>query len=272
VDNNFEILKNITNEELYNLTYISLDNLEAIKNKNFKAFHRFKLIGFIDILSKRLNLDLSDFKKEATKYFDSVEPIVAPSVKSTNIPTIDFNKKTLLFGGIAIASLISIFSIYSLLTAPPSKDLTKVVVSPPSNIEVTPPLKEVAEVNQTIELNTSETNNSIVTTIIEQKSQPTQTINTTPPAIKIIPKKQVWVGIIDLDTKEKKEYTTTEELVIDTTKNQIIVVNRAYISLVVGDVEKEYNFDGRVRFIYKDGEIKEIKLKKFKALNDGKVW
>ena len=54
VDNNFDLLKKLDNDELYNKTYITIDNLEAIKNKDFQAFSRFKLMGFIDILSKRL--------------------------------------------------------------------------------------------------------------------------------------------------------------------------------------------------------------------------
>ncbi len=264
MDNNFEILKNIDNDELYNKTYISIDNLQAIKSKDFKSFTRFKLMGFIDILSKRLNLDLSLFREEATHYFDSLEPVVVENEvkpKQSNIP---IEKKTLLFGLMGLGAIVLAGLIYSVVIQEPAQDLTEVKVSPPSTVVVDPTSVVVEEKNITDEQNS--------TTQQQETNTKEAVASKSGDIIKIVPKKKVWIGIINLETKEKKDYTTADELVIDKSINQIIVVNGTYLSLMVGSEEKIYDYDGRVRFMVKDGKIEEISYTYFKELNDGKAW
>jgi len=276
VDNNFDLLKKLDNDELYNKTYITIDNLEAIKNKKFQAFSRFKLMGFIDILSKRLELDLSELKKEAEDYFDSVEPVVQEEPMNNPIILNDRNKR-MVFGLVAtIIGILIVVFLYFRLSSDKDKELTDIEVSPPSSVVVTPPIEQIIENNISVEENSTENNSSFeasksIEPAIEKKKKKAVAGNYSE-IIKIVPTKKVWIGIINLDTKEKKEHVTSDELVIDTSINQIIVINGAYLSLIVGNEEKRYDFDGRVRFICKDGKIKEIKFAEFKALNDGKAW
>lgn len=279
VDNNFDLLKKLDNDELYSKTYITLDNLEAIKNKDFQAFSRFKLMGFIDILSKRLELDLSEFRREAEEYFDSIEPIIEK--EETNKETLvmsDENKKMFFIIGVITIGIIIVVAIYFWLNTKSTKDVTDIEISPPSSVVITPPIEQIVENNVSLEENITEKNSSIETTksvemVLLEKTQKVVASSDTE-TIKIIPRKSVWIGIMNLDTKEKEEHTISksEEFVIDKTKNQIIVVDGTYISLMVGMKEEQYNFDGRVRFICKDGKIKEIKFAEFKALNNGKAW
>ncbi len=275
MDNNFEILKNIDNEELYSKTFISFDNLNAIKSKNFEAFTRFKLMGFIDILSKRLNLDLSNFRQEATQYFDSIEP--QPTLKEIQpkkVP-LSINSNRLKYVGIGVASLALFIIGYMILIKEPTKDLTDVQVSPPSQVVVEKSVQVVdqnlSELNATQDNNSIDQNQTIQTPTTKEINEPKK-VAVSKDVIKIVPRKKVWVGIVDLDTKEKVDYTIEEELIIDRSKNQIIVVNGTYISLFDGEKEHTYNFDGRVRFLCKDGNIKEIRFAEFKSLNDGKAW
>lgn len=277
VDNNFDLLKKLDNEELYNKTYITIDNLEAIKKKDFQAFSRFKLMGFIDILSKRLELDLSELRKEAEDYFDSVEPIVVKEEPVKESIVLNNENKKMIFGvGATIIGILVVVALYFGLSSDTQKDVTDIEVSPPSSIVVTPPIEQIIESNISVEENSTETNSSFeapkfIEPASEQKGQKVVASNDGE-IIKIVPRKKVWIGIVNLDTKEKKEHMTAEELIIDKTKNQIIVVNGTYISLMIGKEEKRYDFDGRVRFLCKDGDIKEIKFAEFKALNDGKAW
>lgn len=264
MDNNFEILKNIDNEELYNKTFISIDNLNAIKNKDFESFSRFKLIGFIDILSKRLNLDLSEFKEEASLYFDTQEPVVIEEELSPKKSNVTIDKKTMTYGFIGIGGIIVAGFIYTIFTSTPTKDLTEVKVSPPSEVVKTETPMVPVENNVTIEQNLTIQPQEIV--VKENQTAKSGDI------IKIVPKKKVWIGIINLDTKEKKDYMTSNELEIDKKINQIIVINGTHLSLMVGSEEKSYDYDGRVRFIVQDGKIEEISYTHFKELNDGKAW
>lgn len=277
MNSNFDILKNLDNDDIYSKTYITYKNLDAIKNKDFRYFSRFKLMGFIDILSKRLDLDLSEFRAEASSYFDSIEPVVeiVEEPKKNHLP-INIDKNILFIGGGSLVVLILGISLYFLLNSDSEQDLTNIQVSAPTTVVVTPPIEQVIENNTTLDENKTESNVStqpINVGELESKTKVKEPIAiNNDEIIKIIPKKKVWIGVINLDTKEKKEYKTEEELIIDKTKNQIIVVNGTYISLMIGNKEKRYDFDGRVRFIYKNGQIKEIKFAEFKALNDGKAW
>lgn len=267
MDKNFEILKNIDNEELYSKTFITFENLDAIKNKDFEYFTRFKLIGFIDILSKRLNLDLDAFRVEANEYFDSIEPVVeVEEPKKDPLPfNIEIDKKIVVMASIGVIAVILVIALYSFFTSDTKKDLTDVQVSPPSVVVATPPVATIpvaGESNATFDANKTDEN---VTTEPAPVAMPNE-------QIKIIPTKKIWIGVINLDTKEKKGKTTSEPLEIDTSKNQIIVINGAYLSLMVGDKETKYNYEGRVRFMCKDGKIEEISYTYFKSLNNGKGW
>jgi hypothetical protein len=268
VNNNFDILKNIDNEELYNKTYISFDNLEAIKDKNFEAFSRFKLMGFIDILSKRLNLDLSEFKIEANQYFDSMEPEIEIEEPKKDIISfnINENRKILISIGIGFVVIVLFVFLYSFFNSDSNNDLTKVQVSPPSDVVIAPPLTVIEEQNTTI--NTNKTDENVSMQIVKNETPLIQKDE----VIKIVPARKIWIGIINLDTKEKHGKTTSEPLEIDTSKNQIIVINGAYLSLMVGDKESKYDHEGRVRFMCKDGKIEEISYSYFKSLNNGKGW
>jgi cytoskeletal protein RodZ len=259
VGNNFEILKNMSTEELYSKTYITLENIEAIKSKNFAVFTRFKLMGFIDILSKRLNLDLSDFRDEANKYFDLLEPVevIEEPAKKNTANSIKLDARKMFYFIVGLFLLLIFLVGYSLISSQSTNDLEDVQVSPPSNItEKLPPLEPLVSENNQTETNTT---NLVTNEVAKTK-------------IQIIPTRKIWVGIINLDTKEKKDYTTTDALEIDSSQNQIIVINGAYLSLMVGETEKKYNYEGRIRFICKDGKIEEISYTNFKELNNGKAW
>lgn len=252
MDNNFEILKNIENEELYSKTYITYNNLENIKNKNFGAFSRYKFNGFIEILSKRLNLNLDDLRDEANSYFDKLEPktLTKDQEPESDMLSMIVNKKVAIIIGSIIFILTISLAIFIALDSNKQEEIYPPIE--PAIQELPTPIEPI----QSTDINST-------------KSIDNKAINTD---IKIIPTRKIWIGIINLDTKEKQDYSTSDELVIDKSKNQIIVINGAYLSLMIGDVEKKYDADKRIRFICKDGKIEEISYEHFKSLNNGKAW
>lgn len=265
MNNNFDILKNITNEELYAKTYITYSNLDDIKNKNFKAFSRFKFNGFIDILSSRLNMDFSDLRAEANRYFDESEPpkvIVNEQFVSDDGLSVD-RKIALVIGAVVV--VVALFIVFLFNQGDEQPELVppveqtkeeQIIVSEPT----LPTTQITNEINST-ELNTTQDTNKT-----------TQTTTVLTEGIKIMPSKYIWVGVINLETKEKKEYSGSNEIVLDKTKRQIIVVDGAYLTIKSGDVETKYAQDGRVRFMVENNDIKEIRFAQFKELNDGKAW
>lgn len=256
---NFEILKNIDNEELYSKTYITYNNLDNIKNKNFSEFSRYKFNGFIEILSKRLKLNLDELKDEANAYFDTVEPIKLPPENEEterNAVGLIFNKKVAILAGVVSIIIALSLAIFIALNSNKQED-----IYPPAEQSIEEPI--LAEpINNILPIDTNETD----------LNETNNKIDVIKNDIKIVPTKKIWIGIINLDTKEKIEYTTSDAVDINKSKNQIIVIKDAYLSLMVGDTEKKYDLNKRVRFICKDGQIEEISYEHFKSLNNGKAW
>jgi hypothetical protein len=269
VNNNFDIFKNIANEELYAKTYITYSNLDDIKNKNFKAFSRFKFNGFIDILAKRLDMDFSELRDEANRFYDEIEPqsvVIEQQYNNNDGMNVD-RKIALTIGAIVVVVALILVFLFN-----PNSDTHSEITPPIDQIpteqtqiiqtEIIPPI-------ETNETNLSETNQT--SQLNNEKNITTQTSNIAD-GVKIIPNKYIWVGVINLETKEKKEYSGSNEIVLDKTKKQIVVVDGAYITIKVGDIENKYAQDGRVRFLVENGEIKEIRFAQFKELNNGKAW
>ncbi|MDR0747520.1 MAG: hypothetical protein LBE89_06490 [Helicobacteraceae bacterium] len=65
---NLERLKAIGIEEINSKTHISVTELMALFNRNYKAFNRAKLNGFIKIIEREFNIDLSDLLNDYGRY------------------------------------------------------------------------------------------------------------------------------------------------------------------------------------------------------------
>ena len=223
VENGFERLVQMTNDELYEKTFITHGNLEDIKNKNFEAFTRFKFNGFIDILTKRLDLDLRDLRAEGERYFDSIAPIVSDENEQTEQTTFFLDKKRATQVGLVVLGIVILIGFWILK---PSSDTKE----EPSIDE--PSIEERMEANEpptvTSILPPVETNS---TTIQEQNLSTIPEVESVASKIEIVPARSIWIGVKNLKTEEKTEQQGKEPLLIDTNKDQIILVNEAFFSL-----------------------------------------
>lgn len=86
--------------------------------------------------------------------------------------------------------------------------------------------------------------------------------------------KKVWVGIISLKSKSKKSYDAAagREFVIDLNEPQLIVTGNGNVNLITDGKKQSFSPSGAVRFLVKDGAIKQISYDEFVALNGGKSW
>ena len=263
VENGFERLKQMTNDELYEKTFITHGNLEEIKNKNFEAFTRFKFNGFIDILTKRLNLDLTDLRVEGERYFDSITPIEPVESEKEVSHTLFLDKKRATQIGLAILGIVILVGFWILKPSNDTKEEPRTDELPieeriePNEPSVVTSILPPVEINST----TQEENLSAIPEVESGVSK-----------IEIIPAQPIWIGVKDLKSGEKIEQQGKEPLFVDTNKDQIILVNGAYFTLKVAGEEKVYAREGRARFLLKDGKIEEIKFEVFKSYNNGKAW
>ena len=65
-----EVLEENTTKTISQRTKIAEDNIEYLLNSDFGALKRVKTLGFISILEREYNIDLSKFREEALAYYD----------------------------------------------------------------------------------------------------------------------------------------------------------------------------------------------------------
>ncbi|HED5215400.1 TPA: hypothetical protein R5A28_001655 [Campylobacter jejuni] len=85
---NWKKIQELNLKEVAAKTQIELDFLEALVEKNFAVLSRFNVKGFVKILSREYELDLSDFNEEYEAYLNENNP--TPQTKSKMItPKLD---------------------------------------------------------------------------------------------------------------------------------------------------------------------------------------
>ena len=182
MNNNFEIFVNMDNEELYSKTYITYTNLDDIKNKNFSAFTRYKFNGFIDILTKRLNLDLEDLKNEANEYFDQYEPKVIIEIEEPEKDKLNLtvDRKIAISIGLIVVAVALLAAFFIAFNSTKQEEIYP-PVEPVVEEQIVP-----IEQNITHDINTTDVNNTFV-----PKTQEVNTTAQTPqiPVVSETPKK-----------------------------------------------------------------------------------
>lgn len=125
-------------------------------------------------------------------------------------------------------------------------------------------LTAVIEENRT---EVSELNTTIMSKIIEEIAPQVQN-----DIITIIPKRKVWIGMIELPSLKKINRVTTRQIKVDETKDWLIVFGHGQVNIQKDDKFLEFNKRGKLYFSYIDGKLKQIQKSEFKMHNQGRSW
>lgn len=83
----------------------------------------------------------------------------------------------------------------------------------------------------------------------------------------ITPRKKLWLGAINLDTKQRIQKNKSDAIVIDE-NNTIIVTGHGWLEIA----QKEFIQGERLYFHFVNNELKRLNEKAFKELNEGRIW
>lgn len=87
------------------------------------------------------------------------------------------------------------------------------------------------------------------------------------------PRRNIWVGIVDLDTKKRTQFLSKKSIKISLNKPQIIITGHGDFLLKVGDKDIKTDSSKTPKYYYADGgTITSISKKEFNAYNGGKPW
>jgi len=90
----------------------------------------------------------------------------------------------------------------------------------------------------------------------------------------ITPIQKAWVGIIYIDDLSKKDYLirANRKLKLDKTRDQIILVGHNKFKIFHNNKEKPFGSKKMVRFLYQNGNLREINKQEYLDLSAGVHW
>lgn len=267
LDKNLQILKEVGVAEICKATKIASKNIRSILEKRYESLSRVHARGFIQILEREYKIDLSAWMKEFDKACTFKEGVGEEKNQETNPE--ETAKKPL-----KVELDYSINQTNTSLSKKSSKWKPFVIVLGVIviilvivTIQNSSSLKEEREQESAIKSGTKKSSSNKANPAEENKPEPTpkleekpkeqdkqekEAIKENPNTIYIIPKKDVWVEVIDLDEKKNSFQKVFKKKYSLETKNHRLLLRfgHGHLSLKSNHQEQDYNDSKTRRFLY----------------------
>ncbi|WQY18760.1 sialidase [Helicobacter pylori] len=267
LDKNLQILKEVGVTEICKATKIASKNIHSILEKRYESLSRVHARGFIQILEREYKIDLSAWMKEFDKvcvFKEGVgeeknqetdpeetakKPLKVELDYSINQANTSLSKKSskwkpfvLVIGVIVIVLAVVIIQNSSSLKEERERESA---------------IKSGTKKNSFNDANLAEENKLEPTPKLEEKpkeqdKQEKEAIKEDPNTIYIIPKRDIWVEVIDLDEKKNSFQKVFKKSYSLETKNHRLLLRfgHGHLSLKNNHQEQNYNDSKTRRFLY----------------------
>ncbi|MCQ2755491.1 sialidase [Helicobacter pylori] len=267
LDKNLQILKEVGVAEICKATRIASKNIHSILEKRYESLSRVHARGFIQILEREYKIDLSAWMKEFDKvcvFKEGVgeeknqetspeetakKPLKVELDYSINQANTSLSKKSskwkpfvIVLGVVVIILVVVIIQNSSSLKEERGQESA---------------IKSGTKKNSFNKVNPTEENKPEPTPKLEEKpkeqdKQEKEAIKEDPNTIYIIPKKDIWVEVIDLDEKKNSFQKVFKKNYSLETKNHRLLLRfgHGHLSLKNNHQEQEYNDGKTKRFLY----------------------
>ncbi|WP_041956078.1 hypothetical protein [Sulfurospirillum arsenophilum] len=308
MDNDIRVLEKIGLQEVCKRTHIEVKQLEYMINNQYDKLNKINTLGFVKILSREYKLDLTDWLEGFYDYWaehkaeeDSHKEKIFIRAKSDR----PYKKGAWLF--LLIFLIAGIFGIFSIFKVEINFDImalldkARMETSQVSAFQSAPVVQETAtslgvkveervietnssnstvqavvvsiDENLTRKAESNDTNSTVSAPIPTLPESNTQLVNNVPKNSAILaPTKRIWVGFINLETFNRKESSSDQNITIDLNKRQIIKTGNGFFKLSYDGSVEDFTEQGSTRFLVENGTIKKISDEKFVELNRGKNW
>ncbi|GAA7222845.1 hypothetical protein HpCK27_03390 [Helicobacter pylori] len=265
LDKNLQILKEIGVAEICKATKIASKNIHSILEKRYESLSRVHARGFIQILEREYKIDLSAWVKEFDKvcvFKEGVgeeknqetnpeetakKPLKVELDYSINQANTSLSKKSSKWKPFIVLGVIVIILV--VVTIQNSSSLKE-------ERERESAIKSGTKKSSSNKANPTEENKPETTPKLEEKhkeqEQKQEAIKENPNTIYIIPKKDVWVEVIDLDEKKNSFQKVFKKNYSLETKNHRLLLRfgHGHLSLKNNHQEQDYNDSKTRRFLY----------------------
>ncbi|MFP6135833.1 sialidase [Helicobacter pylori] len=283
LDKNLQILREVGVAEICKVTRIASKNIHSILEKRYESLSRVHARGFIQILEREYKIDLSAWmkefdkvcvfkegvgeeqKKEISPEETAKKPLKVELDYSINQANTSLSKKSskwkpfvLVLGVVVIILAVVIIQNSSSLKEERGQE---------SAIKSGTKKSSFNEANPTEE-NKPEPTPKLEEKPKEQDKQEKEAIKENPNTIYIIPKKDIWVEVIDLDEKKNSFQKVFKKNYSLETKNHRLLLRfgHGHLNLKNNHQEQEYNDSKTRRFLYEPNKgltlINEAQYKK----------
>ncbi len=267
LDKNLQILKEVGVAEICKATKIASKNIHSILEKRYESLSRVHARGFIQILEREYKIDLSAWMKEFNKACTFKEgvseeknqetdpeetakkPLKVELDYSINQANTSLSKKSskwkpfvLVIGVIVIVLAVVIIQNSSSLKEEKERESA---------------IKSGTKKSSFDDANLAEENKPEPTPKLEEKpkeqdKQEKEAIKEDPNTIYIIPKRDIWVEVIDLDEKKNSFQKVFKKSYSLETKNHRLLLRfgHGHLSLKNNHQEQNYNDSKTRRFLY----------------------
>jgi hypothetical protein len=263
-------LREIGAHKIFEQTHIARKFVEDILKGNFSTMNRVQFAGFISILEREYNVDLHELTEEYNAQFNSDNPDENEPFVVSIQENSEEKKNTKMY--ITAALLLSgvVLAFYSF-----SRSSEDVKPSIPVVVEVAKPEKEELN-NTTIEEARSHLDK------LEEKVE--ETAETAPAVVEvtvepihlgkfeIIPRSNLWIGIVDLDTFKRTQKLGSEPFELASDKEWLLVMGHGFVNFSVNGEEQSFKEEKKVWFAYENGVLTQLSRSEFKEKNRGKAW
>ncbi|MCH4602629.1 sialidase [Helicobacter pylori] len=266
LDKNLQILKEVGVAEICKATRIASKNIHSILEKRYESLSRVHARGFIQILEREYKIDLSAWVKEFDKvcvFKEGVgeeknqetsheetakKPLKVELDYSINQANTSLSKKSskwkpfvIVLGVIVIVLVVVIIQNSSSLKEERGQESA-----------IKSGTKNTFNEANPIEENKPETMSKLEEKHKEQDKPEKKAIKENPNTIYIIPKKDVWVEVVDLDEKKNSFQKVFKKNYPLETKNHRLLLRfgHGHLSLKNNHQEQDYNDSKTRRFLY----------------------
>ncbi|GHR74896.1 hypothetical protein VN0645_05150 [Helicobacter pylori] len=267
LDKNLQILKEVGVTEICKATKIASKNIHSILEKRYESLSRVHARGFIQILEREYKIDLSAWMKEFDKVCVFKEGVSEEKNQETDPE--ETAKKPLKVeldysinqANTSLSKKSSKWKPFVLVIGVIVIVLAVVIIQNSSS------LKEEKERESAIKSGTKKSSFNDANLAEENKPEPTpkpeekpkeqdkqekEAIKEDPNTIYIIPKRDIWVEVIDLDEKKNSFQKVFKKSYSLETKNHRLLLRfgHGHLSLKNNHQEQNYNDSKTRRFLY----------------------
>jgi len=275
--NTFEDLQALGTEKIHERTHISRDKIELVLTKSYAQIGRVQFMGYISILEREYDIDLSGIKEEYTQFCQNNPTVLAPK-QSVILQAASNSKPKWIVAGTALIIILMVggYFLQGKMSAAPSEDVMNLTTSSVQVVEQNDTANsETNETNITDSVAKVEANQSTANTaqpVIPAQQNETSAAGTTDQQMAIIPQFKVWYGIIDVASGKKIQGITGDPIVVNPAATTLIVLGHGKVELSTAEGKKMLNEKSSVYFINEKGTLKQITQQEFIERNGGKNW